>query len=119
MPEREKRVKTNREEGKLGPGEGAGGDVGDRGRNRVTAEVSHVYFYSAACLCVKESQLNRHVIPFLFHISRSEIKSTVKGFSPLRDSCGSSPYEKLQKTKHTPLQSATTKRHSESSNTNL
>lgn len=48
----------------------AGVDVGDTGRNRVTAEVSHVYFYSAAFLCREESQLNRHVILLLFHIDR-------------------------------------------------
>lgn len=64
----------------MGPHVGAGGHVGDTVRDRVTAEVSHVYFYSAACLCGKESQLNRHVKPILFHINRSEIMSAVKGF---------------------------------------
>lgn len=44
---------------------GAGGHVGDTVRDRVTAEVSHVYFYSAACLCGEESQLKRHIKPFL------------------------------------------------------
>lgn len=48
----------------------AGDDVGDMGRNIMTAEVSHVYFYSAACHCRKESQLNRHVILVLFPINR-------------------------------------------------
>lgn len=38
-------------------------------RNRVTADLSHVYFYSASAL--KKSQLNRHVIPLLFHTNRS------------------------------------------------
>lgn len=95
----------------MGPGVGAGDDVGDRGRKRVTAEVSHVYFYSAACLCVKESQLNRHIIPLFFHINRSEITSTVKGFFPSsRQLHDSWPYEKLEKTKQTPLQSATKKK---------
>lgn len=80
------------------------------GRNRVTAEVSHVYFYSAACPCVKESQLNRLVYAsFLFHISRSEIKSTVKRL-PLVLVTAVNNY---RKPKHTHK-----KRHSESSNTN-
>lgn len=34
----------------------------DTRRDRVTAEVSHVYFYSTSCFCEKESQLNRHVV---------------------------------------------------------
>lgn len=32
----------------MGPSVGAVGDVGDTGRNRVTADVSHVYFYSVS-----------------------------------------------------------------------
>lgn len=47
---------------------GASGDVGDTGRNRVTADVTHVYFYSVSA--VEKSQLNRHVIPLMFHINR-------------------------------------------------
>lgn len=35
---------------------GKGKDVDDTGRDSVTAEVSHIYFYLAACLCGKESQ---------------------------------------------------------------
>lgn len=30
----------------LRPGVGAGDDAGDTGRNRMTADVTHVYFYS-------------------------------------------------------------------------
>ena len=54
-----------------------GGDVSDTGRNRVTAEVSHVYFYSAACLCGKESQLNTRYTSL---VSYQQIESTVRGF---------------------------------------
>lgn len=39
-------------------------------RNGVTADMSHVYFYSASAL--KKSQLNRHVVPLLFHTNRSD-----------------------------------------------
>lgn len=35
---------------------GKGKDVDDTGRDSVTGEVSHIYFYLAACLCGKESQ---------------------------------------------------------------
>ena len=37
------------------PGVGAGGDVGDTGRNRMTADVSHVYFYSASQSLVEKN----------------------------------------------------------------
>lgn len=68
----------------------------------MTAEVSHVYFYS--------------VIHLLFHIDRLEIKATVKGFPSSWQLC-SSTYEQLQKTKQTLLQS-TTENNPSSSNIN-
>lgn len=36
------------EEETLEPGVGASGDVGDTERDRVTADMSHVYFYSVS-----------------------------------------------------------------------
>lgn len=43
-------VKKKKKTGKGDTGVGAGGDAGDTGRNRVTADVSHCYFYLAALL---------------------------------------------------------------------
>ncbi len=44
----EKEAKNSKEAEILGLGVGASGDAGDTGRNRMTADVSHVYFYSVS-----------------------------------------------------------------------
>lgn len=80
----------------------AGADVGDTGRNRVTAEVSHVYFYSAPFLCGKESPLNRHVDASLVSYQLISIQVYCKSF--LSDSRLLQNYKKSAS-----LQSETTK----------
>lgn len=90
---------------------GASGDAGDTGRNRVTADVSHVYFYSVSRFLWRRITAKQTCYTsLLFLIDNSEIKSNVKLFAL---------YETLQNTKHTRLQSATTKKDTHNDKTQI
>lgn len=84
---------------------GAGDDAGDTGRNRMTADVTHVYFYSVSQSLWKRitAKQTRYTSP----VSYQQIRSVQVHCKRLP--CFVGLHENLHKTKHTLLRSATKK----------